>query len=216
MQMRFAAATGLDIPIPTVASTTSDTSTTTRVLDDETPLSESPVQTPALVYDMPGALPVTPAPLSQHTLTPTPLPKEVPTPLPLSTHPSTYPSTNLTPKFTLSRGGTPKSSSLSFRSRDKPSPGTTPSARPRGMTFPNGPRVQKSSSQQTLHAETRPRLHTPGSSVESLGSRGKGREREGDGEGEEDDADSVMSFTPSMSGKIVASWFSGLLGRTSS
>jgi hypothetical protein len=52
--------------------------------------------------------------------------------------------------------------------------------------------------------------------VESLGSRGKGREREGDGEGEEDDADSVMSFTPSMSGKIVASWFSGLLGRTSS
>jgi hypothetical protein len=57
-------------------------------------------------------------------------------------------------------------------------------------------------------------MHTPGSSVESLGSRGKGKGREG--EGEEDDTDSVMSFTPSMSGKIVASWFSGLLGRTSS
>jgi hypothetical protein len=196
-------------------TSTTTTESTERVLSDDTPLSESPVQTPALVHEMPGALPVTPAPSSQHTFTPTLLAQEASTPTPPSTHASTYPST-LAPKYSLSRGGTPKSS-LSFRSRDKPSPGTPPT-RPRGMTFPNGARVQKSTSQRTLDASAsfetgkRPRLHTPGSSMESVGRDREGEEEEEDGA----DADSVMSFTPSMSGKIVASWFSGLLGRTAS
>jgi hypothetical protein len=77
-------------------------------------------------------------------------------------------------------------SSLSLRSRHKGSP-QAPSTRPRGKTVPLEPQSQ-------TWTDAKPQ--TPDNTRE--------RDR---------DTDSVLSFTPSMSGKNLANWFSGLLGR---
>ncbi|KAF1942356.1 hypothetical protein EJ02DRAFT_345838 [Clathrospora elynae] len=182
--MRFAATTGLDIPVPRMASASVSTSTT-RVVDSSTPNENKAggrhTPTPIMLDSMPGP--------PRDTLTPTPTPSNnlalplsrgaTPTPTPTSKH------------------RTPKPS-LSFRNRDKPSPGTPP-ARPRGKTVPSGQGLHTSRSQTLMESKSKPQ--TP------------------DGMSERDtdrDTDSVLSFTPSMSGKNIATWFSGLLGRAAS
>lgn len=114
------------------------------------------------------------------------------------------------PRLSISRGGTPRTfqshrtpkTSHSFGDRGKLSlDASSPCSR--GMTFPHvSSRVIKSGSHKTLDANP----HTPeNSSTDSLQESGSDRDR---------DADSVLSFTPSMGGKNLANWFSGLLGRS--
>lgn len=81
---------------------------------------------------------------------------------------------------------TPKSS-LSLRSRHKASPQSC-TARPRGTTLPLEPRPSSSRSEHDAWTPERNRKR-------------------------DKDTDSVLSFTPSMSGKNLANWLSGLLGR---
>ena len=114
------------------------------------------------------------------------------------------------PRLSISRGGTPRTfqshrtpkTSRSFDDRGRLSLDAS-SPRSRGMTFPHvSSRVIKSGSHKTSDANQ----HTPeSSSTDSLQESGSDRDR---------DADSVLSFTPSMGGKNLANWFSGLLGRS--
>ncbi|KAI2485823.1 Actin-interacting protein [Pyrenophora tritici-repentis] len=203
-QMKFAAATGIDVPIPTLPCTPVANaklpSPTIRFVDKDTPTRDT-ASTPEVTNAMPP-LPATPTCMPE-------TPRHTPTPTPL-----------LTPNPSTSRGGTPKTPlshrtpkpSLSFRSRDKPSPGTPPS-RPRGMTFPHGSggggsghAMHSSSSHKTLRGM--PQTPTPDRSL--VDSCLKENEEDANGE----DADSVVSFTPSTGGKNIAHWFSGLLGRS--
>ncbi|KAL6703222.1 hypothetical protein ACN47E_010084 [Coniothyrium glycines] len=88
-------------------------------------------------------------------------------------------------KETYEQRWIPKSS-LSLRSRHKASP-PRPVSRQRGKTVPSEARSQPSG---CLDSRT----------FEGPKTRGE-------------DADSVISFTPSMTGRNLAQWFSGLLGR---
>ncbi|CAE7192620.1 hypothetical protein CFE70_007034 [Pyrenophora teres f. teres 0-1] len=201
--MKFAAATGLDVPIPTLPCTpianAKSPGLTIRIVEKDTPTRDR-TSTPEVANAIPP--PATPIHMPE-------TPRHTPTPTSL-----------LTPSPSLSRGGTPKSPllhrtpkpSLSFRSRDKPSPGTPPS-RPRGMTFPHGSgggdsgyAMHKSSSHRTLRGM--PQTPTPDRSL--LDSCLKENEEDANG----DDADSIVSFAPSTGGKNIAHWFSGLLGRS--
>jgi hypothetical protein len=217
MQMRFAAVTGLDLPVAAVSPTYTPPSTSTslestdplvssiRVVSNNTRTDEASsipatddISASTLLGNMPGThrdIPtfITPTSNSCDTNTPSPI-------LPPS----------FSPRLAISRGGTPRAShshrtpkpSHSSRSHDKPSPEIQP-ARPRGMTFPRvSSKVTKSNSQKTLDANP----HTPESS--STGSF------EGSESDRDRDADSVLSFAPSVGGKNLTNWFSGLLGRS--
>ncbi|RAR05200.1 aip3-domain-containing protein [Stemphylium lycopersici] len=208
MQMRFAAATGLDLPVsvrmPSSTATISTISasrgsTTIRVVgDSEQGIDETIESTAsALLNNVPGALIDT---------TPTPSPAQTPNPS-FSRGNSTLKS----PSSSFSLSHHTLKPSLSFRSREKPTLDTAPPSpspsphRPRGKTFPhaNSSRLTQSKSRKTLDtgAATRSDSSTDGLS--------EGRE------GGEGDADSVVSFTPSSgSRKNIATWFSGFLGRS--
>jgi hypothetical protein len=209
--MRLAAETGLDLPVVTTTSVSTESASppapTVRVVnngvraDEISSISEADdVLTCTLSSNTPGThrnIPIstTPSSTSCDTETPSPL------------HSSIFGS-----RLSISRGGTPRTShsyrtpksSHSVRDRDKPSPGIPP-ARPRGMTFPRASSgVTTSSSQKTLDANP----HMPeNSSTDSL-------ERSGSDSDRDTDTDSVLSFTPSMGTKNLANWFSGLLGRS--
>lgn len=94
---------------------------------------------------------------------------------------------NLVKQETPEHKWTPRSS-LSLRSRHKASSQTL-AIRPRGKTAPLESRLPSAVAER----------EAPTSEYDVKGHR---------------DADSVRSFTPSISGKNLANWFSGLLGRS--
>jgi hypothetical protein len=195
MQTKLAAATGLDLT----------TATTIRVVNNDARADETPsisetdhVPTSTLLSNTSGThrnipIAITSPFTSCDTDTSSPI------------HSSVF-----GPRLSISRGGTPRTfqshrtpkTSHSFGDRGKLSLDAS-SPRSRGMTFPHvSSRVIKSGSHKTLDANP----HTPeNSSTDSLQESGSDRDR---------DADSVLSFTPSMGGKNLANWFSGLLGRS--
>lgn len=209
MQTKLAAATGLDLTTATTTSTITESdsplTSTIRVVNNDARADETPsisetdhVPTSTLLSNTSGThrnipIAITSPFTSCDTDTSSPIRSSV-----------------FGPRLSISRGGTPRTfqshrtpkTSHSFGDRGKLSLDAS-SPRSRGMTFPHvSSRVIKSGSHKTLDANP----HTPeNSSTDSLQESGSDRDR---------DADSVLSFTPSMGGKNLANWFSGLLGRS--